>query len=491
MKNIYINIKNFIKNSKWWTALIILVVIVILYFMFGNKKSTVMESVIVEKHNVSEEVSVTGSVKPFSDLDLSFETSGQVSNVAVSIGDKVYKGQYLASLSNADLSATVEQAKAGLKITQSKLAEMKSGTRPEELAVSQSTLYNSMASAYTVCDDAIRNDVDQMFENPRSSSAKIVVSINDFQLQNDINTGRYNVESILRNWSANPTISAELVLNYTDLIRNFLDKVAYGLSSLLTDPNTSQTTIDKYKAAVSSARAAIDIARSNVASAKANYDLKLAGNTFESIVGQEASVEQAQANVNAAQAMLDKSIIISPIDGVITKVVAKVGQTMQPGISALSVISYGKYEIEAFVPEADIAKIQIGNVATTTLDAYGSDIFFETSVIKIDPGETVIENVPTYKITLKFASPSDNRIKSGMTANMDILTKHRDGVLAIPPRSIYTAENQKFVKLINLSDDSTKITEQPIEIGIRSVDGYVEIISGLKEGDKVVASPNM
>ena len=270
-----------------------------------------------------------------------------------------------------------------------------------------------------------------------------------------------------------------------------------GVNSLTTNSNLTQTTIDKYKLAVSSARSDISLAYSNLNvvesaynSAKSNYDLKIAGNTEDTINAQVAMVEQAKANIDSAQAKLNKSIIYSPINGVITKVIAENGQTIQSGVVAISVISYGQYDVESFIPEADIAKIKVGNVATTTLDAYGSDTFFETQVIKIDPGETVIENVPTYKITLKFASSSDSRIKSGMTANLDILTNQKSNVIAVPSRSVYSLNNQKYVKLID-PKDLKNIIEVKVETGIRGVDGYVEIISGLKEGDKIVASPNI
>jgi multidrug efflux pump subunit AcrA (membrane-fusion protein) len=102
----------------------------------------------------------------------------------------------------------------------------------------------------------------------------------------------------------------------------------------------------------------------------------------------------------------------------------------------------------------------------------------------------MIENVPTYKVTLKFASSSDDRIKSGMTANLDILTGQKNNVLAVPSRSVYSIDTQKYVKLVDLNSPS-KSKEIKVETGIRGVDGYVEIISGLKEGDQILASPNI
>jgi len=494
MKNflteIFSKIKTFAKNNKWWTSLIIFVLIILLFVFLGKKKSSTIEMITVSKHDLTEEVSATGNVKALSDLDLAFETSGQVSNVAVSVGDRVYQGEYLASLSNADLAAAVEQAKAGLKAAQAKLTDIQNGTRPEQLAVAQNALNDSITTAYTTCDNAIHNDIDQMFQNPKTSSPKITLPMNDFRLQNTINSDRYTIEMTLNKWNTDTSVSATSVLAFIDTVKNFVDEVTSALSGLSANSSISQVTIDQLKATVSADRSSIDLIRSNITSAKANYDLQLAGNTSASIAGQEATVEQAQANVDAAQAQFAKSIITSPINGVITNVNAKAGQTMQSGALAISVISYGQYDVESYIPEADIAKVKVGDVATTTLDAYGSNTFFPTSVLKIDPGETIIESVPTYKVTLKFASSSDARIKSGMTANLDILTNQKNGVLAVPTRSVYSIDTQKYVKSVDPKDPK-KTIETKVETGVRGVDGYVEIISGLKEGDIIVASPNI
>jgi multidrug efflux pump subunit AcrA (membrane-fusion protein) len=497
MKRIFPKIKSFVLKNKWWTALIVLIVIILLFVIFGGKKTPIVESVIVEKHNLVEEVSTTGNVKPLSDLDLSFETSGQVSRVAVSIGDKVYQGEYLASLSNADLVASVEQAKAGLKIAQ---ANLSSGlvTSKSSLNDALVSLQSKITDAYSKLDDAIRNNVDQLFTNPRTSNAKITIALNNSQLENDINTSRYQVELSLNDWDIKgSSLPVDTAYSYLDQMKTFVDKVALGVNSLTTSSNLLQTTLDGYKAAVSGARASIALAYSNLNtantaynSAKINYDLNISENNSGTMSVQEATVEQAQANVDAAQARLNQSIIVSPISGVITNVNAKVGQTMQSGLTAISIISFGQYDIESYIPEADIAKIKIGNIATTTLDAYGSDTFFQTSVIKIDPGETIIGGVPTYKVTLKFTSANDTRIKSGMTANLDILTEQKNDAISVPSRSVYSMDSAKYVKLVD-PKDKNKTIETKVITGIRSVDGYVEIVSGLKEGDVILSSYNL
>ena len=516
-------IKNFVQNNKWWTILIVFVLIILLFAIFHNRKSSVAESVTVEKHNIIEEVSATGNVKPLSDLNLSFETGGQVSHVYVSVGDKVYQGQYLASLSNADLVAAVDQAKAGLKIAQANLSSLKNGSTPEQIAVNESqvekakndlvsaqiNLTNSIKDVFTKSDDAVRNYIDLMFTNPRSQNPTLQFQT-DFQLQNDIILERIAIENLLSslgtsianlNSATDINSALNIASNTLTTIQTFLQNMAFAVNKLSTD---SQTTLTLWKTNLSTSRVSIDLSMSSFSTAVSQYQSAISaldiansqltliktGSTEDQLQAQEAAVEQAQANIDSAKAKLAKSIVISPINGVVTNINAKVGQTMQSGITAISVISFGEYDIESYIPEADIAKIKIDDIATTTLDAYGSDTFFITSVIKIDPGETIIENVPTYKVTLKFASSSDSRIKSGMTANLDILTGQKDNVLAVPSRSAYSIDAQKYVKLIDVKN-SKNTTETKIETGMRSIDGYVEIISGLKEGDKILASPNI
>ncbi|MFQ5676657.1 MAG: efflux RND transporter periplasmic adaptor subunit, partial [bacterium] len=148
----------------------------------------------------------------------------------------------------------------------------------------------------------------------------------------------------------------------------------------------------------------------------------------------------------------------------------------------VSVISAGRFEIEANVPEADVAKLEIGDTARMTLDAYGDDIVFEARVSKIDPAETVIEGVATYKTTLQFVG-GESRAKPGMTANIDILTDSRENVIVIPQRAVITKDGERFVRIETGEEEPE---ERPVQIGLRGFDGNVEIIEGLEEGEKVI-----
>ena len=527
MNQLFLKLRDFIKSHKWTSIFIVVVILIVLVLIISKKSSnTQPETVTANKQTITEVVSATGSVKPLSNVDLSFEKGGRVSGVAVSVGDKVYSGEYLASVSNADLIASVEQANAGLKIAQANLDALKKGSTSEQIAVSESqvqkaqsdlieakkSLINSIQDAYAKADDSIRNKIDVMFTNPRSANTQLKFQTTDSQLKSDIEQGRVAVENMLISWNntligldnSSPIDQEENLASINlEMTKNLLEKIALAVNNLNPDFTITQSMIDVWKVNISTARANLGIAISNLSSVVNQYKMSISaldiaenelavtksGATSDQLASQEASVEQASANVDSSNAELAKSIIKSPINGVVTNINAKVGEVIQATTPAISVISYGEYEVESFVPEADIAKIKIGNIATTTLDAYGSDTYFKTSVIKIDPAETIIEGVPTYKVTLKFLS-EDQKIKSGMTANLDILTNEKSGVLSIPARSVYSTSDKKFVKIIDPAN-SMKMTEREVKTGIRGVDGYIEIISGLNEGDKVVASPSI
>ena len=521
MKNIFTSLANFIKNHKIWSIIILIVVILIAwYFIKNNSENIKYTEVAVTRGSLSEIVSVTGNVKPLSDVSLAFELGGRVASINAAVGDKVYVGQSLASVSNADLIASLDQAQANLKKALAQYNDVKTGTTPEQLALEQTqvdksaqdlaqakvSLISALKNSYTSADDAVRNKMYTLFSDPGRYKAKLSFST-DSTLQSDIEGGKDIISDNLTSWyqsliNLNSSSDLEVVYNTAKtnlaLIKNLLDKCAVAVNNLNPVSSVSQMQIENWKANISLARTTVSGA---VDSLTANYDafktagsaLKIAedqlaigkaGSTNNAILSAEAAYEGAQAGVASAEANLAKSIIKSPIDGVVTNIDPKLGEIVPAGKNIISVISYGDYEVEAFVPEADIAKVKIGNLASTTLDAYGANVIFETAVIKIDPAATIIDGVPTYKVTLKFTN-QDDRIKSGMTANLDILTSQKKDVLVLPNRLIVTKDNGKYVTILKTIDKS-ETQEVKIITGLRGSDGNVEIISGLNEGDKVV-----
>lgn len=533
-------------HKKYLIPFIFIAIVAGSYFYFKKQKEPEATFVIAQKISLTQEVSATGRVKPAEEASLAFEKSGKISGVYAKTGDFVYAGQALVTLDNRELSAQLAQAEASvesaeaqltqyqaaLESQQAKLAEMKQGTRKEEIKIQEVKVENASSAlneakkniidkindAYTKSDDAIRNKTDQMFSNPRTSNPQLTFST-DGALKIDIEWKRYLLENALAEWetSLKSITSAEDLKKYADeagakleQTKTFLDKTASAVNALTSTAELSQTTITSWKTDISTARTNVNTAIANVSSAeekltdaesnlsveKNQLALKEAGNTKEQIASSEAQVRQAEANIltqkskikeaeankESVQAQLAKTFLRAPFDGITTKQNAKIGEIAPANSSLVYIISKNEMEIEADIPEADIAKIKIGDTAKVTLDAYGSDAVFEAKVFSVDPAETIIEGVATYKITLAFIQ-KDDRVKPGMTANIDILTAHKENIIAIPQRSVSTQNGEKIVKIMN-SDG--KISEAKVTTGLRGSDGNVEILNGVSEGDKIV-----
>ncbi len=131
-----------------------------------------------------------------------------------------------------------------------------------------------------------------------------------------------------------------------------------------------------------------------------------------------------------------------------------------------------------------MAKVKIGDSARITLDAFGNDLVLEAKITKIDPAEIVIEGVATYKTILQFVKENVG-IKSGMTANLDILTAQKENVIVVPRRTVVLKNGDKFIRIL---DSDGIVKEVKVETGLAGSDGNIEIVSGINEGDKVITS---
>lgn len=495
MKNIS-NIFSWIKRHKIWSIIILAAIILIAWYFIKNSSENIKYTeVAVERGSLLEIVSVTGNVKPLSDVDLAFERGGRVAAINVAVGGKVYAGEALASVSNADLLANLDQAKANLKKVQAGLGDSADQTALN-FSQAQTSLTNTIKDSYTKADDAVRNKMFTLFNDPIKYGANLAFSTDTF-LEEDIEDGKDTTVDALDSWYRSLqklVVTSDLESYYniakTNLtsIKSLLDKCAEAVNGLTIEAGgITQTQIDTWKLNISTARTSINTAIDTLTSSFNQYNtyslsVKISQNNN---LAEEAVVEQAVAAVASAEAELAKTILKSPMDGVITNIDTKLGEIVSVGKNIISIISYGDYQVESYIPEADIAKVKIGNIASTTLDAYGDSVVFQTKVIKIDPAATVIDGVPTYKVTLKFIS-QDDRIKSGMTANLDILTNEKTDILILPNRVITIQSDGKYVSVINPADKSD-LLDKKIVTGLRGSDGNVEIISGLNEGDKVVA----
>lgn len=474
-------------TSRWGIAGISMVLLIGGYwFFFGRAKNT-YQFVTVTRGSITETVSVTGNTTPTRSVSLGFQNSGTIARVNYGLGDQVGAGTVIAELNTANLSASLQQAQANLAVAQANLAALVAGTRPEQLAIDQSAvtqdqaaLANAVASAYAVSDSAVHTNADQFFINSRTTSATLTFIVPDMMLTNTVVQERITLEPVLVAWNTDTT-AAQAVQNLTQ-VNAFLNDAAAALTKAPQSASISayETSIASARTAVSSALTTIASAKTALVSAEGALTLAEAGSTSESIAAQEAQVAQAQAGVANAEANLRGAEIIAPISGVVTQQDAKIGQLASPGTSLVSIIGNGGFEVDAGVSETDIGKLAVGNIVTMTLDAFQNESF-AGSVFYIAPAQTNTQGVISYQIKISFKK-YDSRLKSGLTANIDIQTKHKDTVLLLPQYAILQNDNGTFVKTL-----VGKIaTTSPVTLGIQDQKGNVEILSGVTLDEHVL-----
>ncbi len=496
--------KNFLFS---WKGIVILAVLIVggVSLFFVLHKSTSYKLITVTQGSITETVPATGNTTPIKSVSLGFQNSGTIAHVYYNLGDQVQAGTLIAELSTGNLYASLEQAKANLAVAQANLASVTAGTRPEQITIykntvlqDESALINAITSAYSVSDSAVHTSSDQLFTNPRTASAALTFTVPDATIANLVIQERVALEPILSAWnsqissptfnSTDPLLAATQAAQNLGQVSTFLNNISAALTKTQSSSSFSAATLNAYEASIDGARSGVVGALSSLTNAKtalvnAKGTLALAesGATTNDVAASEAQVQVAQATVANAQANLGNAEIIAPISGVLSQQDAKVGQVASPGIPLVSIMGNNGFEVDTGVSDTDVGKLVVGNPVTMTLDAFHGEIF-TGSVFYIAPAETNTAGVINYLVKISF-DKYDARLKSGLTANIDIQTKKKDNALILPQYAILQDDNGAFVKTLVTSSTTTTT---PVTLGIQDESGNVEVISGVTLGEQVV-----
>lgn len=200
----------------------------------------------------------------------------------------------------------------------------------------------------------------------------------------------------------------------------------------------------------------------------------------------KAQISQVQATLDAINNNIEGSIIKAPRDGTIIKVNYDIGEQNLINNPIISMLFNNDLEIEVDISETDIIKINKGDKAEVTLDAFGDDLIFNGIVTFIEPAETLIQDVVYYKVKISLDTKNliTKKIKPGMSANVTIITDKKENVLIVPYRAIVNRNGEgEFVRILN---SENIMSEVPFKSGMRGDGGNIEALAGVKEGDTVV-----
>jgi HlyD family secretion protein len=194
----------------------------------------------------------------------------------------------------------------------------------------------------------------------------------------------------------------------------------------------------------------------------------------------------AQAAYDDAVSQLNDTVIRSPINGQVIGKPTPAGQAVAPGVSTpmvlLTVADMSKMQIDTQVDESDIGKIQVGQKVTFTVDAYPNQTFSGV-ISNVSQKATVVSNVVYYNVLVDVDTNGENLLKPTMTARVSINVAESKNALIVPLAAVKSNSNGQYVAVVR----NGKIEDTSVTTGITG-DNKIEILSGLMEGDQIIAS---
>jgi HlyD family secretion protein len=272
--------------------------------------------------------------------------------------------------------------------------------------------------------------------------------------------------------------------------------------------------------------------------AKANYNAGM-----QTINANKASVASTRANLESANKNLGRTTILAPMNGVVSLMAVKkgervVGTAQMTGTEMMRVADMDKIEVRVEVGENDIPKVHLGDSALVEIDAYNArkfkgivtQIASSSKALSSATATAVTNDVTNYEVRIRLlkesyqdlidpSRPKSFPFRPGMSASADIQTKRKLDVLAVPINAVTTREKDSD-KAVNetrtstaesgenenkqedrrsisseldevvfvLEADKTTVKRVKVRTDIQDIT-YIEILSGLKEGDEVITGP--
>jgi HlyD family secretion protein len=352
----------------------------------------------VERGTISTLVKATGSVDAKITVDVSSQLSGRIAEVFVNFNDVVKMDQPLAQLDQESFLIAVKEAKAALQVATATTHVQEAAVERAKLAIVNARNDETLAEALVASAQAKHDEAQREFER-KAQLAK---------------TGT----------------AAERDLSQARALRDT------GAADL-------RAAIEQVKIKTE----AIEIAEADLRMAEANLE------------NAQAVIEQKEAAVDQAELDLKRSVVRSPIDGVIVKRDVNPGQTIAVSLEAMTLFKIAKnldsMEVHGKIDEADIGKLKAGQSARFTVDAY-PDRTFTGKVLQIRKASEVVQNVVTYTAVISAPNP-ELLLLPGMTADLRILVSDTGNVLKIPNQAL------------RFRPEATNIPERQLEQQVSSV----------------------
>jgi len=427
-------------------------------------------SAVVERGSIRVVVSASGSIAPLTRAALSFESSGQVAEVAVAVGDRVEAGQVLARLDPSQLELQVAQAQASLRLAEAQLAQLEAGPRPEEIAASQANLRAAEARVA-----AAAASLEQATATAsRSQVAAAETQLASAQLQERLAQQEYDrvVESIGRDTREEAIRQREQAGERLVAARKQVEAAQAQLERLLAGAD---------RETVRAARANLAGAQAQRDAAHAQLDQLLAGATPEQVAEARAQVTQARVALELAELALERATLRAPFAGAMAAVNIRAGEMASPGLPAFVLLDTSRLRLTVGVDEMDVGRLTVGQTADVSVDAFPGRTIPGT-IESIAPTARLEGGVVTYDVVIGL-QPGDVPLRADMTATATVLVEELNDVLILPA-SIVRVDRLTGQTYVHRRAAGGGFERVDVTLGVR-YEGNVQVLDGLAQGETV------
>lgn len=471
----------------------------------------------IKRGTITASVSGSGQVSVSNQVDLKAKASGDVVYVGVQNGDAVSAGELILQLDARDAQKSVRDAEVNLesaKLALEKLKGPEGAATPRNKQNAEDDLKKAHDDGFTAVSnafldlpaamtglkdllfginfsggqsnmnyyaDAVKNyDMKALDYRDAANSAyqkaKIAYDKNfdDYRMTGR-ESGAAATEALIDKTYATAVNISDAVKAANNLIQFYRDQLIGRDLKPLALSDTHLSAINTYTDKTNTHIAALLNIRNQIKNGKdAISDADL------DISSQELSVKQRENALQDAKEKLSDYFVRAPSDGIAAKINFKKGDAVSSGAVAATFITRQRLA-EISLNEVDVAKIKTGQKSTLTFDAI-PDLSISGEVAEIDTIGTVAQGVVSYMVKITFDT-QDERVKPGMSVSAAIITDVKTDALTAPVSAVKSQGQEQYVEVKNSDATPERVS---VQTGIAS-DEFIEIISGVKEGDNVVS----
>jgi HlyD family secretion protein len=424
-----------------------------------------MVTTTVQQKTLPITISANGTIKPERTINLSPKTAGYLKKLLVKEGDRVQQGQIVAYMDASNLQGQLIQARAQLAQQAANLNKLVNGNRPEEIAQAQAQLSEAQSKLQQLETGNRPEEITQAQAQLNKAQADLRLAEDDLQRNQSLfRQGAISEQTVVQKRSARE--AAQASANQA--------RAAFKLQR------------------IGSRSEEIAQARSQVAQRQQALNLLKAGSRPEDIATARAQVEAARGALQTIQTQLNDTIIKAPFTGVVTKKYSDPGSFVTPttagsgieGAASNSIVTLAStYQVVAYLDEANLAQVRVGQPANITADSY-PDRSFKGTVSQVAAQATTTANVTSFEVKVTLEPVAQRLLKVGTNTEVNFQVGQLKNAILVPSAAIVRQKNGTGVYAMNQA--KTPVFK-PIKIGA-TVNEQTEVKSGLRKDDRVLIS---